>query len=90
MAPEPNHPYRRVMGMYQPLIWALTGATTLILANVAFCWFATAPDHYEWTDPALFMAPFLAVIGGTIGGISGTIRRRVLLRRVGRVPDDRQ
>ena len=35
----------------------------------------------------MFMAPFLLVIGGAIGGIAGTIRRRILLRRV---PTDRQ
>jgi Trk-type K+ transport system membrane component len=78
------------MGKYQPLIWALVGACALVVANVAFCWFATAPDHYEWTDPALFMAPFLAVIGGAIGGIAGTIRRRRLLRRRDGVPADRR
>ncbi|MDX6281614.1 MAG: hypothetical protein QOH03_2685 [Kribbellaceae bacterium] len=77
------------MGQYQPLIWCLTGAATLVAANIAFCWFATAPDHYEWTDPALVMAPFLAVIGGAIGGIAGTIRRRRLLRRKDGVPIDR-
>lgn len=77
------------MGQYQPLIWCLTGAAALVAANVALCWFATAPDHYEWTDPALFMAPFLAVIGGTIGGIAGTIRRRRLLHRTGSAPTDR-
>jgi hypothetical protein len=74
------------MGPYQPLIWCLIGAFTLVVANIAFCWFATAPGHYEWTDPALFMAPFLAVIGGAIGGISGTVRRRRLLRRRDRGP----
>ncbi|WP_328329638.1 hypothetical protein OHA70_06635 [Kribbella sp. NBC_00382] len=69
------------MGPYQALIWCLTGAALLVVVNVGYCWFATAPDHYEWTDPALFMAPFLAVIGGAIGGIAGTARRRRLLRR---------
>lgn len=75
------------MGKYQPLIWALTGAFTLVVANVAFCWFATAPSHYEWTDPALFMAPFLAVIGAYIGAIAAQLRRRRLRRRQGGVPE---
>jgi hypothetical protein len=69
------------MGPYQPLIWCLTGAATLMLANLAFCWFATAPDHYEWLDPLVAMTPVAAVVGGTIGGITGTVRRRRLLRR---------
>ncbi|GAA0952125.1 hypothetical protein GCM10009554_54720 [Kribbella koreensis] len=72
------------MGRYQPLIWCLTGAATLAVADVALSWFATAPDHYERTDPALFMPPFLAVIGG----IAGTVRRRRLLRRADGVPND--
>ena len=76
------------MGMYQPLIWCLTGALTMMLANLAFCWFATAPDHYEWLDSLVGMTPVAALLGGTIGGIAGTVRRRVLLRRAG-VPNDR-
>jgi hypothetical protein len=69
------------MGQYQPLIWCLTGAAALMLANLAFCWFATAPDHYEWTDSLLFMTPVAAVLGGIVGGVAGTVRRRRLLRR---------
>ncbi len=69
------------MDPYQPLKWAVIGALTLIIVNVAFSWFATAPDHNEWTDSAVFPIPFLAVVGGAIGGLAGTYRRSVLRRR---------
>ena len=67
------------MDPYQPLKWAVIGGLTLIIINIAFSWFAGGP--LEWTDSALFPIPFLAVIGGAIGGLAGTYRRHLLRRR---------
>ena len=67
------------MDSYQPLAWAAIGAAVLVAANVAFAWFATAPDHYEWTDPALFMSPLAALVGAFIG--AGAARIRLALRK---------
>jgi hypothetical protein len=66
------------MDPYQPLKWAVIGGLTLIIINIAFSWYVGGA---EWTDSALFPIPFLAVIGGTIGGLAGTLRRRTLRRR---------
>ncbi|MEV0291389.1 MULTISPECIES: hypothetical protein [unclassified Kribbella] len=64
------------MGRYWPLIGAGIGALVLVVANVAFAWFATAPSHYEWTDPAVFMSPFAAIIGAYLGAIIAHLARR--------------
>jgi hypothetical protein len=55
------------MGSSRPLVGAVIGALVLVVANVAFAWLATAPDHEEWTDPAIFMSPFAAVFGAIAG-----------------------
>lgn len=69
------------MRRYWPLIGAGIGALVLVVANVAFAWFATAPSHYEWKDPAVFMSPFAALIGAYLGAVTGHLARRHAHRR---------
>jgi len=68
----------------EPLAGAVIGALVLVVANVAFAWFATAPDHYEWTDSAIFMSPFAAAFGAIAGAATGALLRR------GPAPSDRR
>jgi membrane associated rhomboid family serine protease len=60
----------------EPLAGAIIGALVLVVANVVFAWFATAPDHYEWTDSAIFMSPFAAAFGAIAGAATGALLRR--------------
>ncbi|WP_433162640.1 hypothetical protein [Kribbella sp. CA-247076] len=69
------------MGRYYPLVGAVVGAVAMVAANVAFAWFNTAPTHYEWTDPAVFLSPFAAVIGAYLGAVIGHLARRRARRR---------
>ncbi|MEI8408586.1 MULTISPECIES: hypothetical protein [unclassified Kribbella] len=66
------------MGRYRPLAGAGIGALVMVVATVAFAWFATAPDHYEWTDSAVFMSPVTALIGAYTGAALGHLSRRRL------------
>lgn len=63
------------MGSSQPLVGAVIGALVMVVANVAVAWFATAPDHYEWTDSAVFMSPFAAAFGAIVGALTGAFLR---------------
>jgi hypothetical protein len=65
----------------RPLAGAAIGAVVLVAANVAFAWFATGPDHYEWTDPAVFMSPFAAAFGAIAGAAVATLTRPPSQRR---------
>ena len=59
--------YCEEMGRSHLLAGAAVGALVLIVANVAFSWFATAPDHDEWLDPVIVMTPFAALFGAVVG-----------------------
>jgi membrane associated rhomboid family serine protease len=73
------------MGSSRPLAGAVIGALILVVANVAFAWFASAPDHQEWTDPAVFMSPFAALFGAIAGAAVAALTRPPGQGR----PDDR-
>ena len=57
------------------LAGALIGALVMVVANVAFAWFATGPEHTEWTGPAIFMSPFAAIFGALAGAIVAVLTR---------------
>jgi hypothetical protein len=63
------------MGNSRPLAGAVIGALVMVVANVAFAWFATGPEHTEWTDPAIFMSPFAALFGALAGAIVAALTR---------------
>ncbi|WP_433162632.1 hypothetical protein [Kribbella sp. CA-247076] len=75
------------MGRFQPLLGAAVfGAFVMVVANVVFAWFASGPDHYEWTDPAIFMSPFAAAFGAIAGAAVAALTKRPPPRR----PDGRR
>jgi uncharacterized membrane protein YphA (DoxX/SURF4 family) len=57
------------MGRSQVLAGAVVGALVMVFANVAFSWFATGPNHDEWTDSAIFMSPIAAAFGAIVGAL---------------------
>ena len=81
MASDPSESYGRVMDLTQPLKWAVIGALTLVVVDVAAQAFSWYVGGAECEPSALLPVPFLAVIGGAIGGLAGTYRRRTLRRR---------
>ncbi|WP_406050682.1 hypothetical protein [Kribbella sp. NBC_00889] len=74
------------MGRSQVLAGAVIGALAMVFANVAFSWFATGPNHYEWTDSAIFMSPVAAVFGAIVGALGALAIR--ITRPASRRRDD--
>jgi hypothetical protein len=70
------------MWRFQPLLGAAVfGAFVMVVANVAFAWFASGPDHHGWTGPAVFMSPFAAAFGAIAGAAIAGLNGRSAQRR---------
>jgi ribose/xylose/arabinose/galactoside ABC-type transport system permease subunit len=63
------------MGSREAVSGAVFGAFVMAVVSVAFAWFASGPDHQDWSRSAIALTPFAALFGAAAGAVGGLLLR---------------